>query len=310
MANDWIHCNACYRQPTQKSVFFLSSCGHIICQKCTSTLGDKDSDLSCPVCHKNCAFTEINRNLRPELQILFRNPKDVATQYMRSLAQVLEFQGTNRTRLAKHVAEREKKAVKFAHLAREEIKKRIEMENKAVEEHTRLKHELDMERFRCRALEAKLAENEKQLEQMQKNIDAAAPVIIRSDSGIDAEMDIDSNISFLNVATSTPIKKCSPMNRFTSTGHRNRSHISEMFATGTEDVLSPITFPNDQLMTTPAMLGLKPNGHSQRHAAAVFAEDRQILLSCLVLESVLLYPLPLNDKEAVYLEAATALLPA
>lgn len=34
-----------------------------------------------------------------------------------------------------------------------------------------------------------------------------------------------------------------------------------MFATGTEDVLSPITFPSDQLMTTPAMLGLKPNGH-------------------------------------------------
>ncbi|KIH67248.1 hypothetical protein ANCDUO_02423 [Ancylostoma duodenale] len=34
-----------------------------------------------------------------------------------------------------------------------------------------------------------------------------------------------------------------------------------MFATGAEDVLSPITFPSDQLMTTPAMLGLKPNGH-------------------------------------------------
>ncbi|KIH67247.1 hypothetical protein ANCDUO_02422 [Ancylostoma duodenale] len=96
---------------------------------------------------------------------------------MRSLSQVLEFQGTNRTRLAKHVAEREKKAVKFANLAREEIKKRIEMENKAVEEHTRLKHELDMERFRCRALEAKLAENEKQLEEMQKNINVVAPII-------------------------------------------------------------------------------------------------------------------------------------
>ncbi|RCN38779.1 hypothetical protein ANCCAN_15301 [Ancylostoma caninum] len=123
---------------------------------------------------------------------------------MKSLSQVLEFQGANRTRLAKHVAEREKKAVKFAHLAREEIKKRIEMENKAVEEHTRLKHELDMERFRCRALEAKflfvtvnsgntklkstdcelsqhkcfrLAENEKQLEEMQKNINVVAPII-------------------------------------------------------------------------------------------------------------------------------------
>ncbi|KAK6737320.1 hypothetical protein RB195_019800 [Necator americanus] len=267
MANDWIHCNACYRQPTQRVTFFLSSCGHIMCQKCVSVPSRKESDESCLVCNKKCAFAEINRNLRPELQILFRNPKDVATQYMKSLSQVLEFQGTNRTRLAKHVAEREKKAVKFAHLAREEIKKRIEMENKAVEEHARLKHELDMERFRCRALEVKLAEHEKQLEELQKNISVVPPVVARSDSGIDAEMEIDSNVSFLNVATSTPIKKCSPMNRFTSTGHRNRNHIAEMFLTNTDDALSPITFSTDQIMTTPAMLGLKQNG-SRRSSSA------------------------------------------
>ncbi|CAJ0604854.1 unnamed protein product [Cylicocyclus nassatus] len=268
MANDWIHCNACYRQPTQGVVYLLSSCGHIVCQTCStaSETGNEGPEKPCPVCHKKCAIAEINRKLRPELQILFRNPKEVATQYMKNLSQVLEFQGTNRNRLAKHIAEKEKKAVKYASLARDEIKKRIDIEKKAVEEHTRLKHELDMERFRCRTLEAKLAEHEKQLEELKKNVNMAGP-IVRSDSGIDAEMDIDSNISFLNVATSTPIQKCSPLNRFTSTGHRNRNHIAEMFLGGADDVLSPITFPPNQLLTTPAMLGIKQKGHRRSSSA-------------------------------------------
>lgn len=69
---------------------------------------------------------------------------------MKTLSQVLEFQASNRTRLATLASERvgslsrafrfyhfdtveasffkEKKAVKFAHLARDEIKRRIDLE--------------------------------------------------------------------------------------------------------------------------------------------------------------------------------------
>ncbi|KJH50890.1 hypothetical protein DICVIV_02944 [Dictyocaulus viviparus] len=218
------------------------------------------SDCSCLVCNRNCAYVEINRSLRPELQVLFRNPRELATQYMRNLSQVLEFQGTNRSRFFKHIAEKEKKATKFAHLARDEIKRRID---KAVEEHARLKCELDMERMRCRDLEARLTENEKTIEELQKNFCGLQPPIARSDSGIDAEMESDSGLSFLNVATSTPIRSCSelraiqPKNRFTSTGHRNRNHISEMFLASSDNAPSPITLSTDHGLTTPAMLGLK-----------------------------------------------------
>ncbi|VDO97835.1 unnamed protein product [Heligmosomoides polygyrus] len=158
MGNDWIHCNACGRQPAQGVVFFFSNCGHLVCHKCTAnavSAEGKNHSGTCPVCEKKCSFVEINRNLRPDLQVLFRNPKDLATQYMKTLSQVLEFQASNRTRLATLASEREKKAVKFAHLARDEIKRRIDLENKAVKEHMRLKCELDMERLRCRDLEAK-----------------------------------------------------------------------------------------------------------------------------------------------------------
>ncbi|VDM52709.1 unnamed protein product [Angiostrongylus costaricensis] len=278
MANDWIHCNACYRQPAQGIVFFFSSCGHIICQKCASAADRTKLESSCPVCCRKCAFVEINRSLRPELQMFFRNPKELATQYMKSLSQVLEFQGSNRSRFIKHIAEKEKKATKFAHLARDEIKRRIELErhriyhvkhvilsiefalpnfSKAVEEHARLKCELDMERMRCRDLEAKLTENEKKIEELRKGFCTLQPPVARSDSVIDAEMETDSGLSFMNVATSTPIRSYSPNNRFTSTGHRNRNHISEMFLASSDDVPSPITFSSDQPMTTPAMLGIK-----------------------------------------------------
>ncbi|KAJ1370332.1 hypothetical protein KIN20_032035 [Parelaphostrongylus tenuis] len=265
MANDWIHCNACYRQPSQGIVFLFSSCGHIICQKCATTADKTKLECSCPVCQRKCTFVEINRSLRPELQIYFRNPKDLATQYMKTLAQVLEFQASNRSRFTKHIAEKEKKATKFAHLARDEIKRRIELESNAVEENTRLKCELNMERMRCRDLEAKLSENEKKIEELRKGICTMQSQVPRSDSGIDAEMESESGLSFLNVATSTPIHSCSPKNRFTSTGHRNRNHISEMFLASSDEIPSPITFPSDQPLTTPAMLGIK---HSRRSSSA------------------------------------------
>ncbi|KAK5975861.1 RING-type domain-containing protein [Trichostrongylus colubriformis] len=258
MGSDWIHCNACGRQPAQGVVYFISSCGHIICQKCTTSnkVDGKSPDALCPCCSKKCTFIEINRNLRPELQMLFRNPKELATQYMKNLSRVLEFQSSNRTRLSKIISEREKKAVKFASLAQEEIKKRIDLENKVAKEHMRLKCELDMQRMRYLELEAQLAEKEKQIEELQNSMKRAPP-IARSDSGIEGEMDADSGLSFLNVATSTPILNNSPMNRFTSTGHRNHNHISDVFANTDKTLPSPITFTCEQMMTTPAMLGLK-----------------------------------------------------
>ncbi|KAK6029527.1 zinc finger, C3HC4 type, partial [Ostertagia ostertagi] len=264
MGSDWIHCNACGRQPAQGVVYFISSCGHIVCQKCstsTNAADGKGAESLCPSCNKKCSLVEINRNLRPELQMLFRNPKDLATQYMKNLSQVLDFQSSNRARLSKIINEREKKAVKFAHSAQEEIKRRIDLENKAAKEHMRVKCELDMERMRCRELEAKLAEQEERIKELQKGM-GNLPPIARSDSGIDAEMETgDSGLSFLNVATSTPILNSSPMNRFTSTGHRNHNHISDMFANAEKALPSPITFPCDQVMTTPAMLGLKKPKH-------------------------------------------------
>lgn len=53
-----------------------------------------------------CTYLEINRNLKQEVQIYFRTPKDLIAQYMQNLKSVLEFQNFHRLRLQKYQQDR------------------------------------------------------------------------------------------------------------------------------------------------------------------------------------------------------------
>uniref|UniRef100_A0A1I7XBH6 BZIP domain-containing protein n=1 Tax=Heterorhabditis bacteriophora TaxID=37862 RepID=A0A1I7XBH6_HETBA len=189
--------------------------------------------------------------------MLFRNPKDLATQYMRNLAQVIEFQNSNRMRLLRATSEKEKKATKFACMAQQELKRRSDLEKQAEEEKVQLQREVEKQRAHCQSLEARY--KFLNIYAFEVTLLTLRYIISLSlDSGIGG----DSSVSFFDAVTSTPVQGVSPLNRFTSTGHRDRDHIGAMFQTVNGSAPSPIVNA-DAMMTTPAMLGLKKKSHRQ-----------------------------------------------
>lgn len=52
-------------------------------------------------CSKHANAVKINRNLRTDLQMYFRNPKELLEQYVKNLNAVLDFQSSHRQHLQK-----------------------------------------------------------------------------------------------------------------------------------------------------------------------------------------------------------------
>uniref|UniRef100_A0A914R747 RING-type domain-containing protein n=1 Tax=Parascaris equorum TaxID=6256 RepID=A0A914R747_PAREQ len=73
--SDWLHCNVCLRLPREETdvPFFFTSCGHVLCGKCSNT----------------------------DVQIFFRDPKDLVKRYVDNVIAVLDFQNGHRSRLNK-----------------------------------------------------------------------------------------------------------------------------------------------------------------------------------------------------------------
>lgn len=55
----------------------------------------------CMRCSKHANAVKINRNLRSDLQMYFRNPKELLEQYVKNLNAVLDFQSSHRQNLQK-----------------------------------------------------------------------------------------------------------------------------------------------------------------------------------------------------------------
>lgn len=55
----------------------------------------------CMRCSKHANAVKINRNLRSDLQMYFRNPKELLEQYVKNLNAVLDFQSSHRQHLQK-----------------------------------------------------------------------------------------------------------------------------------------------------------------------------------------------------------------
>ena len=60
----------------------------------------------CAVCNANPKYIEINRNLKPEMQMYFKSPQELASQFVSNMKAVLDFQEKQRSRFNKHQHEK------------------------------------------------------------------------------------------------------------------------------------------------------------------------------------------------------------
>ncbi|GMT10721.1 hypothetical protein PFISCL1PPCAC_2018, partial [Pristionchus fissidentatus] len=254
MSSDWIHCNSCMCSPSPNVQFTFSSCGHIVCKKCLSKIPNASA---CPYCKKNAKFMEINRTLKPEMQMFFRNPRDLANEYMKNITSVLDFQHGHRSRFARAQQEKNNKMMKFATAAQGEIKKRIDSEKRAVNECMEFRSENEKLKMHNQKLESLLASRDMEIERL-RSAPSYSPTVgarneyQRSDSGLgDTPM---SSLSFIDAITSTPINRSESPSHGYSGRKKSRDRLKQMFQSVNGTIPSPIVRPDQ--MVTPAMLGI------------------------------------------------------
>lgn len=68
----------------------------------------------CLVCGHSITLLQINRNMRSDVQIFFRDPKDLLKRYVENVIAVLDFQNGHRTRLNKAQLEQVASFMKFS----------------------------------------------------------------------------------------------------------------------------------------------------------------------------------------------------
>lgn len=92
---DWVHCNHCFHQPGDGRGFFLTSCGHIYCEQCRK----KATENKCEMCSAKCTTLPLTSKMKPEVDIFFTDPCEIARKHTKELNQVIEFQKNHRLRL-------------------------------------------------------------------------------------------------------------------------------------------------------------------------------------------------------------------
>ncbi|VBB32634.1 unnamed protein product [Acanthocheilonema viteae] len=260
---DWIHCNVCIRMPTQGNEqypFYFTSCGHIICGKCYETAPQDH----CMRCSKHANAVKINRNLRSDLQMYFRNPKELLEQYVKNLNAVLDFQSSHRQHLQKAKQEQagsshesvQKKAMKYVISAQLVMKQKTERERKALAEKDSLIREIEKLRHHAQKLEQMLA-----ISSVSRNSPHSAGRNSKFACFSQARNSLASTErsgggSSGRFATSTPISDCLETDGFKLGGdNRSLSRVAAAFSrSGIEP--SPIAL-SAAAITTPDMLGLR-----------------------------------------------------
>ncbi|KAF1744486.1 hypothetical protein MXB_1458 [Myxobolus squamalis] len=88
----WVHCNECFYDSDSGVVFYLTSCGHIMCQCCIdSTCKNGNFILAssiCKLCSHNGNIVEINSNMRSDIAALFSDPLSVLQKSFQQVAKV------------------------------------------------------------------------------------------------------------------------------------------------------------------------------------------------------------------------------
>jgi len=270
MALSWIHCNMCYCIPTasSNSVFFITSCGHLFCKKCVTeeTIGTIEQ---CRLCKKQTTFSEINRTLREDMQLLFRAPKDLSNEYTQKLKSIIDFQALHHSRLQQHYQDKCQNAIKFAKFAQAEISKRIEMERMIVSERNDAKMELEAAKKRLRELEDSLADRDHEIKRLRVNRQSPFSAqrergtlqsnLMRSFPNLSNHQTPIDTVSFAGCAASTPID--------TGIFDMTHAHSGSAVKSGpSKNILNtPAVYESSScgnvFMSTPALLGLTNRGN-------------------------------------------------
>ncbi|CAG8595189.1 10727_t:CDS:2, partial [Scutellospora calospora] len=133
MLNEFLHCNACFAYLTSSTSsttretqirFWLTECGHVICQSCLNKHGDTTQDNSstatepiCPVCNTKCAAVELTDQLPPNLSMFFRPAHEIIEE----TADILRFQQTNTFSLLKFLKDKVAKQKQMLDKAKNEL---------------------------------------------------------------------------------------------------------------------------------------------------------------------------------------------
>uniref|UniRef100_A0A7E4WCU1 RING-type domain-containing protein n=1 Tax=Panagrellus redivivus TaxID=6233 RepID=A0A7E4WCU1_PANRE len=175
---DWVHCNNCSKKPSANIAFFVSACGHVVCSKCISKTAESPSppisNEKCRVCHVDTVLLEINRSLRPDVQVLFQNPRTLAVKYMNTLKGVMDFQEKQRARLHKLESEQLQKTVKCAREMNTMLKKKTANEKQLSTENKDLKERLDAMERDMANMARDVAKKNDEIEKLRRNAAASS----------------------------------------------------------------------------------------------------------------------------------------
>ncbi|XP_038597374.1 RING finger protein 212B [Tachyglossus aculeatus] len=80
---DWFHCNQCFCKDA--APFFVTNCGHVFCRKCVT-------EEKCSICGTACKHLALSDNLKPQVKMFFKSPKETALRYLSHVSQVWSFQ--------------------------------------------------------------------------------------------------------------------------------------------------------------------------------------------------------------------------
>lgn len=259
---EWVHCNNCFVMPSSSKpvTFFLTNCGHLICKKCLKDEALGTSDF-CLVCKKSTQYTEINRNLRPDMKLLFNHPKDVILDSMQKIKSVVDFQNFHRSRLNQHMQTKCQKAGKYVRGAQAEVAKHVEFERGLMAERNEARGELDKEKKRVRELEAMMAEKDQELKRLR--INRQSPFIGQKVfPSLNGPTPIGTMTSFtqriLPCATSTPIVENDIFTELHGTlRNSNKNILGKTICNNMGDILG-------KNLNTPAMLGIGTGKNNDR----------------------------------------------
>uniref|UniRef100_A0AC34FQR3 RING-type domain-containing protein n=1 Tax=Panagrolaimus sp. ES5 TaxID=591445 RepID=A0AC34FQR3_9BILA len=257
---DWVYCNQCLRAPGAQSNFYLTSCSHILCQKC-SNQGEPlqtQAQQTCVVCNAKAKFVEINRNLRADMMIYFKSPKDLATQYLQNLKSVIDFQDKQRAHYLKMHQERYNKAVKFAKECQVTLKKKSASEKQILQDKNLLADENEKNKAMIKELQEKMAEQAREIERLCKNNTPKSSSQKRYPS-LNGNTPIRP-LSFSDVPHSTPIDGAIGSNKRQS--GKSSTPLQDLFGRLDDSVVAS----SDVGITTPFMLGIqrKPSSYADK----------------------------------------------